>query len=452
MDWIYIVYEYILEICIDKMESDTGRDTKAISSWGSRGKRTGFISASFLQEDENLLSSYLTQISNQGDRRFSEASIRSSSQLMSINSLSDIPLDPNLLENSYRISFNTCTAIQRVSIPIMISASNLIVCDRVYYGRKEGYILSILQTMLTSGPPEMHSKPVSLIVCSTINSCESAYKICRLLSYRTGIRILSCHKDGFSIDSIASYDPDIMILTHSMIQKLINLFAKYITEVRYLVIDEVNEMISDEQSLNGIYVLMKHSCVTNKSKVYIFGSILPVYISNMMTKYSLEHIHISIGPLSDPFKRINQHFIQVSHLDRYALLYEILCSQSSKTLIFEDKSKLPALSSFLSSLNFHGKVLLQSHLITERKFISNLLSSASPCIIAMRDLDAIFFDLSSISTIINISLPSSIDFYISRIIPSLSSGSVFTLLPPLEYILYLKEFLQECSMKVPEWM
>jgi superfamily II DNA/RNA helicase len=434
------------------MESHTATDTKATSPWGSRGKRTGFISASFLQEDETLLSSYLTQTSDQSDRRFSEASIRSSSPLVSINSLSDIPLDPNLLENSYRISFNICTAIQRVSIPIMISASNLLACDRVQYGRKEGYILSIIQNMLASGPPEAHSKPVSLIVGSTIDSCELAYKVCRLLSHRTGIRILSCHKAGFSIDSIASCDTDIMILTHSMIQKLINLYAKNIIEVRYLVIDEVNEMISDEQSLNGIYVLMKHACVTNQSKFYIFGSILPVYISNMMTKYSLEHIHISIGPLLDLFKHINQHFIQVSHLDRYTLLYEILCSQSSKTLIFEDKAKLPALSSFLSSLNFNGKVLLQSHLLTERKSISTLLSSASPCIIGMRDLDAIFFNLSSISTIINLSIPSSIDFYISRIIPSLSSGSVFTLIPPLEYILYLKEFLQECSMKVPEWM
>lgn len=434
------------------MESDTGRDTQAMSPWGSRGKRTGFISASFLQEDETFLSSYLTQISNQSDRRFLEASIRSSSPLVSINSLSDIPLDPNLLENSYRISFNNCTAIQRVSIPIMISASNLIACDSSYYGRKEGYIISILQNMLATGPPAAHSKPVSLIICSTINSCELVYKLCRLLSYRTGIRILSCHKAGFSIDSIVTCDTDIMILTHSMIQKLINLYAKYITEVRYLVIDEVNEMISDEQSLNGIYVLMKHACVINKSKFYIFGSILPVYLSNMMIKYSLEHIHISIGPFSDIFQNITQHFIQVSHIDRYALLYEILCSQSSKTLIFEDKSKLPALSSFLSSLNFHAKVLLQSHLITERKSISNLLSSPSPCIIAMRDLDAIFFNLSSISTIINLSIPSSIDFYISRIIPYLSSGSVFTLIPPLDYILYLKEFLQECNMKVPEWM
>lgn len=434
--------------------SEGPNDQKSTTAWGSRGKRGGYISNSLLNEDQIFLSQYIIEIRKLGDRRFSGASIRQPSSIVFLNSLTLIPLDTKLTENAYKMRFKNCTAIQRVSIPILMSESNLIACDRIYYGRKETYILCILQKMIALGPTNSCNKPTAMIICSDNRSAESTYRVTRLLSSKMGIKVLSTHQPSFSIDSIAKMDLDIIIITHNHINRVINQSLSSISEIKYIVIDEINEMVSDEPSLNSIYIILKHTALNSNSSFYIFGSLLPVYLSNMLDKYSLKSQHISMGSVSNLFQNITQHFISVPEIQRYTLLYETLCRLTNKVLIFVDKSNLEYLNTFLKLAGFRAKVLAQSFNVHERKSVSKLMSNSTPEILAIRDLDMIFFKFSNIDTVINLDMPPNIDFYIHRVTSVLSSGTVISFLSEKDAKTHsgIKEMLRECGRNVPVWM
>ena len=329
-----------------------------------------------------------------------------------INEFRELNINEAIIEALEKIEITTPTPIQRESIPYLLQGLDCIGQAQTGTGKTFAYSIPLIEKI------DSNSKNVqSLVLCPTRElSLQVSKEIDKLAANIKKIRVATIY-GGESYEKqfkALKQNPQIIIGTPGRIIDQMNRGNISFANVKYLVLDEADEMLKMgfQDDLQTILETMP-----KERQTALFSATLPPFIKKICTNYMIDPKMVKIEAQSLTVSAIDQQLYYVKKEQKKDLLVRLLdYYQFNSIMIFANtKAMVDELVLFLQQSGFsadglHGD-LKQG--VRDRVMQSFRLSSVD--ILIATDVAARGIDIDGIEAIINYDLPNENEIYVHRI-------------------------------------
>lgn len=230
---------------------------------------------------------------------------------------------------------------------------------------------------------------------------------------------------------------DIVVGTPGRLIDHINRGTIDLSNVKFLVVDEADEML-DMGFIDDIESILKH--IGPDRQTMLFSATMPDAIRKLSKRYmKADTKHISIVKNSMTVSKIDQFYFEIKQQDRFETLCRILDVDEPETAIIFCKTKR-GVDELVESMRtrgyavegMHGDLNQNQRLGTLKKFKEGNLDFLVATDVAARGID-----VENITHVINYDLPQDTDSYVHRIGRTgraNKEGIAYSLVTPREYI------------------
>ena len=436
---------------------------KALSPWGSRDDRDGYLDYDILNQTEKFF-----QIKSEQGINFAKYNyipVQVSEEHPIIQDFRDCEVEVYLLENLLKFGYVRPTPVQRYAIPISLFRKDLMACAQTGSGKTAAYLYPLVAKMLQDGPPPLNesfaNRPVSLILAPTRELAIQIYQETLKFVYKTGI-ICICAYGGTPIEIQAmniKKGIDILIGTPGRIIDLLERKHLDISIVRYLVLDEADRML--DMGFQPQVIKILEFIKKKERETVMFSATFPDEIQMIAKKYLRDYVFLRIGKVGSTTDSIVQQLHLVNYREKERFLLSSLKSISGKVLsnfylvFVEKKISTEILKNYLRSEglacdSIHGDKVQYERERSLKEFKEGNLSILIATDVASRGLD-----IRNVQYVVIYDLPYNIDQYIHRIgrtgrIGNKGNAIVFVddLNKPI--ILQLRKLLEDSNQEIPD--
>lgn len=261
-----------------------------------------------------------------------------------------------------------------------------------------------------------YSGTQSIILCPT-------RELCRQIT--DDLQRFSAHLDRMRVEPVyggASIMPQISALrrgvhivvgTPGRVVDLINRGALDLSAIRYVVLDEADEMLNMGFKDDLDFIL---SHTPEFKQVFLFSATMPAEVSRIASTYMNQPVEISVGEKNRTASKIEHHFYKVGRSDRYAALKRIVdfhpgiygiifCRTRKETQDIADK----LISDGYNADALHGDLSQAQRDLVMSRFRQRYLQ-----LLVATDVAARGIDVDDISHVINYNLPDDPEVYVHR--------------------------------------
>ncbi|HKP31858.1 MAG TPA: DEAD/DEAH box helicase, partial [Chitinophagaceae bacterium] len=233
---------------------------------------------------------------------------------------SELGLDPKLLKAVEALGFTTPTTIQEKAIPVLLSGTtDMVGLAQTGTGKTAAFGLPLLHLVDSS-----KRFPQALVVCPTrelciqiVNEMESYKK------FTPGMNVLAVY-GGSSISAQIrelKRGVQIVVATPGRLIDLIERKAITLEEIKYVVLDEADEMLNMGFQ-DDVELILKNT--PNRESTWLFSATMPPEIRRVSRQYMKSPVEITVGKMNTGNKNIDhQYFIASSH-HRYEALKRLI--------------------------------------------------------------------------------------------------------------------------------
>lgn len=438
---------------------------KALTNWGIRDSRDGFLDNYQKSEAESLFEEKSEQGINFS--KYSNIPVSVSEEMPVINSFEDCEIDQILLENLKKFGYTQPTPIQRYAIPISLFRKDLMACAETGSGKTISYLYPLIAKMLQDGPPpssEVYSsRPVAMIIVPTRELAHQIQQEAIKLTYKTGI-ISFCAYGGVPVDVQVrqlNKGVDILIGTPGRIIDLANHDYLQLQIVRYLILDEADRMLDMgfEPQLIKILEFIKKK----ERETIMCSATFPHEVKQIAMKYLRDYVFLSVGRVGSTTENIVQKLYQVDSRDKKNQLLTVLSENLCKTLsnfyiVFVDtKSCAEFLTNFLNQKGMQANSIHGDKKQFERERNLNDFKNGKCHILVATDVASRGLDIPGVELVVIYDMPNNIENYVHRIgrtgrIGNKGLAAVFIDDISKPVIKEINSLLKECKQVVPEWL
>lgn len=390
------------------------------------------------------------------------------------------------------------TPIQRATIPIAISGSDVVGIAETGSGKTLSFLIPLLNYLLQIDPNYMHiehvqeanlNKPLGLILAPTrelaLQISKEASKFGDVLGF-TVVTIIGGHQYEETIHSLRN-GVHIVVATPGRLIDSVERNMINLADCHYLVMDEADKMIDMgfEKSLQSILTHLPESEITNSSVgvfhlnhriTLMFTATMSPTIEKLTKNYLNTPTYLFIGNVGEAIDNIDQKFeyidakivAETETLDQVKAtkLLNILKSHTKnfpKTysiIIFANYKKIcEQIAHYLES-NGYGNQTTVIHGSKTQEFreraIESFRNHKSNILIAT-DIAARGIDVPNVSLVVNYQMSRKFDEYIHRIGRTGRAGNQgisFTILDDNDSEVFpdLKKFLAKGRKRCPDWL
>lgn len=321
-------------------------------------------------------------------------------------------LSAEILKAIGELGFVTPTPVQERSIPeILNNGQDVISLAQTGTGKTGAFGLPIVQLANTET-----SQTQALILSPTRELClQIAKDLTAFAKYTTRLKIVSVY-GGTDIKAqlkALKGPAHIVVGTPGRVIDLIHRGALKIGEIRWLVLDEADEMLNMgfQEDLETILAETPESRQT-----LLFSATMPPFIEKVARHYMKQHIEIRIGRTNQGADTVQHHYYMVKAADRYAALKRIVdmvpdiysivfCRTRQETKEVADK----LIADGYNADALHGDLSqAQRDTVMEHFRIKHLQ------ILVATDVAARGIDVTDLTHVINYNLPDDPEVYIHR--------------------------------------
>lgn len=324
----------------------------------------------------------------------------------------DLGLKESILKSIQDLNFEHPSDIQSKSIPVSLQGCDIIGQAQTGTGKTLAFGAPILSNMGPKGGAIQ-----TLILAPTrelaIQVSEELAKLCKYEKYK----ILAIY-GGQSFDkqlSALRKGVDIVVGTPGRILDHINRRTLKLQNVKFLVLDEADEM------LNMGFIEDIESILSNLSEdrqTLLFSATMPRQIKNLAKNYMKPDTeHIAIAKKSLTVSKIHQYYFLVNSSNKFDSLCRILDVDNPTTAIMFCKTKkgVDELVDALHSKGYnvegmHGDMKQSQRMNTLNKFKAGTLHFLVATDVAARGID-----VENVTHVINYDLPQDVESYVHRI-------------------------------------
>ncbi len=331
----------------------------------------------------------------------------------------ELGLDERILRAIGEQGYEYPMPIQEAVIPVLLGSGetdkdwqgDLVALAQTGTGKTAAYGLPIGQ--LTDGAP---MQPVSLILAPTRELClQIADDLEGFSKYIDGVSILPVY-GGTNIDAqirALRRGVNILVATPGRLLDLMKRGAANLSTVKYLVLDEADEMLTMgfQDDLNEIL-----EGIPAEHRTLLFSATMSKEIENIARRYLNNYKEIQVGSRNEGAEHVNHIYYMVRAQDKYLALKRVVdyypriygiifCRTRMETQEIADK----LIQDGYNADSLHGDLSQQQRDLTMQKFRQHRTQLLVATDVAARGLD-----VNDLTHVINYGLPDDTENYTHR--------------------------------------
>lgn len=229
-------------------------------------------------------------------------------------------LDENLMKAITEMGYTNPTPIQEKSIPTLLSGTkDFIGLAQTGTGKTAAFGLPLLQLL------KIHDHfPQALIVCPTRELClQIVTEIEKFKKYKKGMEVVAVY-GGTSISMqirTIKRGVQIVVATPGRLIDLIERKAINLNEIKYVVLDEADEMLNMGFQEDIEFILQN---TPKKESTWLFSATMPPEIRKVSKKYMNQPLEVTVGQVNTANVNIDHQYFVVSSHHRYEALKRLI--------------------------------------------------------------------------------------------------------------------------------
>jgi ATP-dependent RNA helicase DeaD len=324
----------------------------------------------------------------------------------------ELGLDEKLVKATDALGFTHPTPIQEQSIPVLLSGTkDLIGLAQTGTGKTAAFGLPLLQ--LTDVKQKF---PQALVICPTRELCmQIVNEVEQFKKYIPGMHVVAVY-GGASISMQIrelKRGAQIVIATPGRLIDLIERKAVNLEEIKYVVLDEADEMLNMGFQEDIEFILQN---TPQRESTWLFSATMPPEIKKVTKRYMKNPFEVTIGKVNTANKNIvHQYYVsQAQH--RYEVLKRLIDFNPGMYAIIFTRTKLDAqtIAEKLTREGYDIDALHGDLTQPQRDKVMNAFRDKTLQLLIATDVAARGIDVKEITHVINYELPDDTEVYTHR--------------------------------------
>lgn len=321
-------------------------------------------------------------------------------------------IDARLIQATDELGYVNPTAIQEQAIPVLLSGTkDFIGLAQTGTGKTAAFGLPLLHIIDAAA-----KYPQALVVCPTRELCLQIVKEIELFKkYMTGVSVVAVYGGasiGLQIRDLKR-GVQIVVATPGRLIDLIERKAINLEQIRYVVLDEADEMLNMGFQ-DDIEFILKNTPA--RESTWLFSATMPPEIRKVSKKYMSDPKEVTVGKVNTTNKSIDHQYYVTTAQHRYETLKRIIDFNPGIYGIIFTRTKADAqeISERLTREGYdidalHGDLTQQ-----QRDRVMGQFRDKSLQLLIATDVAARGIDVAGISHVINYELPDDVEVYTHR--------------------------------------
>ena len=325
----------------------------------------------------------------------------------------ELGLQENLLKAIGDLGFTQPTPIQEKAIPVLLSGTkDLIGLAQTGTGKTAAFGLPLLQ--LIEGARKKF--PQALIICPTRELCLQIVNEIELFKkHQSGVHVVAVY--GGSSITMQVRDirrgVQIVVATPGRLIDLIERKAINLEEIKYVVLDEADEMLNMGFQEDIEFILQN---TPQRDSTWLFSATMPPEIRQVSKRYMKEPVEITVGKKNTANKNVDHQFYVTQAQHRYETLKRLIdFNPGIYGIVFtRTKAEAQEISEKLTREGYdidalHGDLSQQ-----QRNKVMDEFREKTLQLLIATDVAARGIDVQGITHVINYELPDDVEIYTHR--------------------------------------
>ncbi|KAA9006676.1 DEAD/DEAH box helicase [Histidinibacterium aquaticum] len=328
----------------------------------------------------------------------------------------DLGLAPKLTARLTEMGLTDPTPIQAEAIPKALQGRDVLGLAQTGTGKTLAFGLPLVQALTSQGKAPAPGRATALILAPTRELARQIAEALESLTKGSHLKV-ALVVGGNSLNRQSERmkrGADLLIATPGRLMDLIERRAVSLSETRYLVLDEADQMLD----MGFIHVLRKLvPMLPDDRHTMLFSATLPREMESLAASYLNSPARVQVSAPGLPADRIAQGVHFVEKVDKPALLAELLSGHiGDRALVFSrTKHGAERLMKWLVKGGFDAASIHGNKSQGQRDRALNAFRSGSVTVLVATDVAARGIDIPGVAHVYNLDLPEVADTYVHRI-------------------------------------
>ncbi len=325
---------------------------------------------------------------------------------------SELGLDEKLVQATDALGFVNPTTIQEKAIPILLSGTtDMIGLAQTGTGKTAAFGLPLLQLV-----DEKQRNAQALVICPTRELCMQIVTEIELFKkFMPGMNVVAVY-GGTSI-SMQIRDirrgVQIVVATPGRLIDLIERKAINLEEIKYVVLDEADEMLNMGFQEDIEFILQN---TPKKESTWLFSATMPPEIRKVSKKYMNNPQEVTVGKMNTANKNIDHQYYVTQAQHRYETLKRLIDFNPGMYGIIFTRTKMDAqdIAAKLTREGYDIDALHGDLSQPQRDKVMQAFREKTLQLLIATDVAARGIDVKEITHVINYELPDDTEVYTHR--------------------------------------
>lgn len=324
----------------------------------------------------------------------------------------DLGLDAAVLKALKDVGYETPSAIQAATIPVLLQGRDVVGLAQTGTGKTAAFALPVLSQMETG-----HKNPQALVLAPTR---ELALQVCeafeKYAAHIKGVSVLPVYGgQGYGQQlSALRRGVDVIVGTPGRIMDHLDKGTLDLSELKFLVLDEADEMLKMGFAEDVETILAD---TPSTKQVALFSATMPAQIRRISAQYLNDPEEITVKTKTTTSANITQRYLVVSYQQKIDALTRILEVENFEGMIVftRTKNETETVAEKLRARGYTAAAINGDIAQVQRERTVNQLKSGKLDILVATDVAARGLDVERISHVVNYDLPIDTESYVHRI-------------------------------------
>lgn len=323
----------------------------------------------------------------------------------------------NIVATLFQLGIETPTPIQAQAIPLLLEGRDLIGLAQTGTGKTAAFGLPLIEKLLTEEKRPDNRTTRTLILAPTrelVNQIANNLKdFLRKSHLRINVVVggVSINKQQLQLEK----GTDILVATPGRLLDLISRRAIGLTAVRYLVLDEADQMLD----LGFVHDLRKISkMVPKRRQTMLFSATMPKAIADLAADFLTDPVKVEVTPPGKAADKVEQyvHFVGGKNSKTDLLKKSLTENPDGRSIVFlRTKHSAEKLMKHLDSIGFSVASIHGNKSQGQRERALKGFRDGEIATLIATDVAARGIDIPAVSHVYNYDLPEVPDAYVHRI-------------------------------------
>jgi ATP-dependent RNA helicase DeaD len=328
-----------------------------------------------------------------------------------VTSFADLGLSEPLLDALSHLGYEKPTPIQEQTIPALLQGRDIIGQAQTGTGKTAAFGLPLLQYIDTDT-----DEVQALVVTPTRELCIQVTQALRAYGERKGVKVVACF-GGAPIRSQSAQlkeGAQVVVGTPGRLMDLISRHVLFLSDARYVVLDEADEML-DLGFIEDIEFILGRSPTGRQTA--LFSATMPPPIQALAENFMYDPELIKVAAPTLTVDTVEQFYAVVDEREKPDTLARIVRAEKPDQAIIFTRTKIGAdrLGRSLGDRGVRVKVLHGDMSQGQRDGVMLAFKAERERLLVATDVAARGLDISGITHIFNYDPPNSPDVYVHRI-------------------------------------